>query len=48
MSNALEIVRNIAIEVAKGNKDPKALAGCIVVLINEIEEIKSGIRKNRG
>lgn len=44
MSDVLEIIRNIATDVARGNKDPKALASCIVVLINEIEELKNNIK----
>ncbi len=44
MSDVLEIIRNIATDVARGNKDPKALASCIVVLINEVEELKNTIK----
>jgi hypothetical protein len=41
----METIKGIAYDVAKGNKDPKALASCVLILADEIEKLKEGIRK---
>lgn len=36
----LELARSIAREVSEGSREVKALAACIVILVEEIEKLK--------
>jgi hypothetical protein len=36
----LERIKGIAYDVAKGDRDPKALASCVLILADEIKKLK--------